>query len=77
MSTMNISLPDDMKSWVDEEVQNGGFASASEFFRQLVRDAKARKESEVRRARLETLLIEGVESGEPQAATMEWWNEVR
>ena len=77
MSTMNISLPDEMKNWVEDEVQQGGFASASEFFRQLVRDAKARKENLDRQARLETLLIAGVESGEPEKVDPQWWSSLR
>lgn len=77
MSTMNISLPDEMKNWVEDEVKQGGFASASEFFRQLVRDAKARKENQARDMRLQALLIEGVESGEGELVTAEWWTNLR
>lgn len=58
---MNISLPDAMKSFVDEQVQSGGYGTASEYIRELVRrDQKERAE-----ARLETLLLEGLESGDP------------
>lgn len=60
-TSMNISLPDAMKSFVDEQVQSGGYGTASEYIRELVRrDQKERAE-----ARLETLLLEGLESGEP------------
>ena len=60
-TSMNISLPDAMKAFVDEQVQSGGYGTASEYIRELVRrDQKERAE-----ARLETLLLEGLESGEP------------
>lgn len=60
-TSMNISLPDAMKSFVDEQVQSGGYGTASEYIRELVRrDQKERAE-----ARLETLLLEGLESGDP------------
>lgn len=73
---MNISLPDEMRAWVEDEVKGGGFSSASEYFRQLVREAKTRKaEAEVARkkAELTALLVEGIESGEAKPMTKEWW----
>lgn len=44
MTTMNISLPDDMKAWVDAQVQARGFMSASEFIRDLIRRQKEETE---------------------------------
>ena len=40
MGTMNISLPDDMKAFVDQEVQTKGYMSASEYIRDLIRHQK-------------------------------------
>ena len=77
MSTMNISLPEEMRFWVEEEVQRGGFSSASEYFRQLLRDAKARQEEQAQRTRLQALLIQGIESGHVQAADAAWWESLR
>ena len=37
MSTMNISLPDTLKSFVDEQVRRGGFGTSSEYVRELIR----------------------------------------
>lgn len=73
---MNISLPDEMRAWVEDEVKGGGFSSASEYFRQLVREAKARKadgEAARKKAELRALLLEGLESGPAQPMTKEWW----
>jgi antitoxin ParD1/3/4 len=37
MSTMNISLPDALKSFVDEQVSGRGFGTSSEYVRELIR----------------------------------------
>ena len=37
MSTMNISLPDALKSFVDEQVTKRGYATSSEYVRELIR----------------------------------------
>lgn len=37
MSTMNISLPDSLKSFVDEQVSQRGFSTSSEYMRELIR----------------------------------------
>ncbi len=67
-TSMNISLPDALKSFVDEQVQRGGYGTVSEYIRELVRrDQKERAE-----ARLETLLLEGLESGEPIPLNQEY-----
>ena len=55
MSTMNISLPDELKAFVDEQVGTRGYTSSSEYVRELIR-------SEQDRARLRTLLLEGASS---------------
>ena len=58
---MNISLPDLITEFVDKQVRYGGFGTAGEHVSELVlRDQKACSE-----ARLESLLLEGMESGEP------------
>lgn len=46
MATMNISLPDPLRDFVEREVARGGYASASEYMRELVRKAKSQTELE-------------------------------
>lgn len=60
MSTMNISLPDALKSFVDEQVSQRGYGTSSEYMRELIRKDQDR-------SRLRALLLQGVESapGEP------------
>ena len=46
METMNISLPDPMKQYVEERVSAGAYSSASEYVRELVRaDQKGHRKS--------------------------------
>ena len=72
-TSMNISLPEPMKSYVDAQVQSGDYGSASEYFRELVRrDQKERAQS-----RLEALLLEGLDSGDPMPVTSEFWESLR
>ena len=37
MSTMNISLPDTLKAFVDEQVSQGSYGTSSEYVRELIR----------------------------------------
>ena len=72
-TSMNISLPEPMKAFVDDLVQSGGYGSASEYIRELVRrDQKERSQD-----RLEALLLEGLDSGDPIAVTPEYWDKLR
>jgi len=42
MATMNISLPDQMKQWVEEQVATGRYANASDYVRDLLRKDEER-----------------------------------
>lgn len=44
MATMNISLPDAMRDWIDEQVKSGAYASASDYVRDLVRDHQKQRD---------------------------------
>ena len=55
MSTMNISLPDTLKSFVDKQVSQGGYGTSSEYVRELIRKDQDR-------LRLRNLLLAGAES---------------
>jgi antitoxin ParD1/3/4 len=60
MATMTISLPEPMREFIETEVASGDYGSASELFREMVRERQKRKAQE----RLEILLLDGLESGE-------------
>lgn len=43
MSTMNISLPESLKSFVDEQVIQHGYGTSSEYVRELIRKDQDRQ----------------------------------
>jgi antitoxin ParD1/3/4 len=69
MTTMNISLPDSMRAFIEQKVPQGGYSTASEYIRQLVREDQKRAAQE----RLETLLMEGINSGERIEGGPDYW----
>lgn len=44
MSTMNISLPDSLKSYIDEQVNQRGYGTSSEYVRELIRKDQDRQQ---------------------------------
>jgi antitoxin ParD1/3/4 len=73
MKSINISLPDSMRAYVEEVVAKEGYSTLSEYFRELVRQDQKRKATE----RLETLLLEGLESGTATAIAPQDWQDIR
>jgi antitoxin ParD1/3/4 len=73
MQTMNISLPDPMKQYVEEQVTVGDYSSASEYMRELVRADQKRNARE----QLERTLLESLAEGEAEEATPEFWSTLR
>jgi antitoxin ParD1/3/4 len=44
MTTMNISLPDKLKAFVDEQVSQRGYGTSSEYVRELIRKEQDRQQ---------------------------------
>lgn len=60
MGTMNISLPDPMKSWVEDQTRSGRYANSSDYVRDLIRRDQARLEAV---AELQAAIDVGLASG--------------
>lgn len=60
MATMNVSLPDPMKAWVEAQAQTGRYSNASDYVRDLIRRDQDRSG---RIAQMQKLVTEGLESG--------------
>jgi antitoxin ParD1/3/4 len=56
MSTVNISLPETLKSFVDQQVAARGFGTSSEYVRELIRKDQDRQT-------LRRLLLDGAATG--------------
>lgn len=70
MTTMNISLPDSLKSFVDERVAGGGFGTSSEYVRDLIRKDQDRQ-------RLRALLLDGAASPPTAPADAAYFDALR
>ena len=60
MATMNISVPDPMKDWVQSQVNTGTYANTSDYVRDLIRqDQENRNKIQA----LQKAITAGLESG--------------
>lgn len=71
--TMNVSLPEPLKVFVDEQVRLGAYGSTSDYVRQLIRDDR---EKAAARA-LQTLIAEGLASGPALSVDAGYWRSKR
>ncbi len=60
MATMNVSLPDPMKDWVEQQTKGGRYSNASDYVRDLIRRDQDRAE---KIATMQRLVSEGLETG--------------
>lgn len=60
MASMNISVPDPMRDWVQSRIESGRYASVSDYVRDLIRRDQAQADA---RDALVAALIEGEQSG--------------
>ena len=70
MSTMNISLPDSLKTFVDEQVSQRGYGTSSEYVRELIRKDQERQH-------LRGLLFEGAASAPAGPADASYFEGLR
>lgn len=60
MATMNVSLPEQMKDWVERQAQSGRYGNASDYVRDLIRKDQERQQGI---SELQRLIDEGTDSG--------------
>lgn len=65
MATLNISIPDEMRAWIDSQVESGRFANASDYIRDLIRRNQTEKDA------IRMALVEGELSGESQLTVLD------
>jgi antitoxin ParD1/3/4 len=68
MTTMNISLPDEMKVFVETKIAQEGYASASEYLRALIRDAQKQEAKQ----ELEAKLLDGLRGPSVRMTRKDW-----
>jgi antitoxin ParD1/3/4 len=70
-TTLNISLPDTMRTFVENKIANDGY-TISEYVRELIRNDQKKEQSN-----LEALILEGLNSGEATPFTKSDFDEIR
>jgi antitoxin ParD1/3/4 len=73
MTSLNISLPETLKKFVEQQAEQGGYSTPSEYVRQLLREDQKRNAED----QLEALLLAGINSGKRIEANEEFWQKQR
>ncbi|MDN5881243.1 MAG: type II toxin-antitoxin system ParD family antitoxin [Nitrosospira sp.] len=68
-TTMNVSLPEPLRHFVEEQVNEGGYSSTSDYVRDLIRERR----KHTAEGRLRSLIAEGLTSGPAQPVTAADW----
>jgi len=71
MTQIILDLTDDLRDFVEDQVDDGGYENASEYIARLLIRAREGKR------RLESLLVEGLNSGEPMPLDDDEWDKIR
>ena len=74
MATMNVSLPDPMKEWVEAQSLTGRYSNASDYVRDLIRRDQERND---KIARMQALIDEGLASGISDRSKEDIFNDAR
>lgn len=72
MTSMNVSLPEDLKQFAEAQTKRG-YSTPSEYIRELIREDQKRKAKE----KLDELLLEGLASGDPVSADAKFWADLK
>jgi antitoxin ParD1/3/4 len=73
MSSMNVSLPESMRHWVESIVAGEGFGTVSEYVRSLIREDQKKRARE----ELDSKLIQALDSGSEVELTADDWSDIR
>jgi antitoxin ParD1/3/4 len=72
-TSLNVSLPQDLKDYIESLLKEQSYSTASEYLRELIRSDQRRRAIE----KLERLLLEGATSGTPIEVTPAYWKKKR
>ena len=69
--TLNLSLPNSIEKFIDEQVASKGYSDSTEYILYLIHQEQARTN------RIESLLLSGLDSGDPIEVNDDWWEQKR
>jgi antitoxin ParD1/3/4 len=73
MATVTISIPEPLRGFMQKQIKSKGFGNVSEYFRTLLRKAQEEEAD----AKLQALLLEGLNSGKDVELTREFWKDLK
>lgn len=71
MATMNVSLPDEMKDWVEQQAANGRYGNVSDYIRDVLRRERAMAE------RFDTMVDDALASGTVAMSPAELFDDIK
>ena len=74
MATMNVSLPDPMKDWVEDQVRTGHYSNVSDYVRDLIR--RDQEYQDQREALIQALIV-GEKSGVSSRSVGDIWQDLK
>jgi len=72
MTSMNVSLPEELKEYIEARTKSG-YSTPSEYVRELIREDQKRQAKE----KLDALLLAGLSSGDSLPVDAKFWNELK
>ena len=69
MTSFNVSMPKALKQYIEKQVAGGTYSTPSEYVRELIREDQKRRAKE----RLESALLEGLNSGPAMEIDADYW----
>ena len=72
MTSMNVSLPEDLKEYVEAQTERG-YSTPSEYVRELIRNDQTLRAKE----KLDALLLEGLNSGDSIPVDAAFWSDLK
>jgi antitoxin ParD1/3/4 len=73
MTTVTISIPESLRGFMQKQMKSKGFGNVSEYFRTLLRKAQEEEAD----AKLQALLLEGLNSGKDAELNREFWKDLK
>lgn len=67
MATISASIPDQLRLWIESQIEAGLYSSTSDYVRDLIRN------DQNQRQQLEEMLLEGLHSGKAVAVDASYW----
>ncbi|MBZ0252031.1 MAG: hypothetical protein K8I02_01710 [Candidatus Methylomirabilis sp.] len=73
MANVTVSMPEELKDWIDAQARRGGYADPAEYIRALIRDDRKAKAEDL----VEQMILQGFDSGPGKEMKKKEWAALR